>query len=70
LQAVDIVTGRPIKNVLFEFYKEVNQQHEEGLSDEKGFYSFGVRQIGIQHVQARKSGYIPIERKINFTNGF
>lgn len=56
--------------MFFEFYKEINQQPEEGLSDENGLFSFGVRQVGIQHVIARKSGFITIEKKINFTNGY
>jgi hypothetical protein len=38
LQAINIITGQPIKNVLFEIFKEVNMNPEEGLSDEKGVF--------------------------------
>jgi len=43
VQAINIQTGKPLKNVIYEFWKESNQQPEEGLSDENGVFSFGVR---------------------------
>lgn len=43
VQAINLSTGKPLKNVIYEFWKETNQQPEEGLSDENGVFSFGVR---------------------------
>lgn len=33
-------------------------------------FSFGVRQIGLQTIVARKSGYVSIQKQVNFTIGF
>jgi hypothetical protein len=47
VQAIDIQSGKPIKNVFFELWKENTQLPEEGLSGENGSFEFKVRQIGI-----------------------
>jgi len=56
--------------VFFELWKDQTSSPEEGLSDEQGLFVFKVRQVGVVTVVARKSGYIPISKKVNFTKGF
>jgi hypothetical protein len=43
VQAIDILSGKPIKNAFFELWKEHTQLPEEGLSNENGSYEFMVR---------------------------
>ena len=70
VQAINLQTGAPLKNVFFELWKDQTSSPEEGLSDEQGLFVFKVRQVDIITIVARKSGFVPISKNINFTKGF
>ena len=42
-QAVNALTGAPLKNVFFELYKETYKVPEEGLSNDSGLGDFSVK---------------------------
>ena len=56
--------------MFFELWKDQTSSPEEGLSDEQGLYVFKVRQVGIVTIVARKSGFVPLSKNVNFTKGF
>ena len=61
---------KAIPNVFLELLKENLSTPEEGLSNEHGQYQFNLRNVGIHYISARKEGYLPVQKKINFTKGF
>ena len=64
------MTGKPIKSVFFELYKENLMQPEEGLTDDSGTYTFKIKDIGTHYITASKVGYERLIKKVNFTKGF
>lgn len=70
IEAVSAVTGKPIKSVYFELFRENLQQQEEGLSNSQGQFVYKVKDLGVHTVTAMKVGYVPVVKKINFTKQF
>ena len=41
----------------------------EGLTNNEGYYIYSLKQLGVHNVTVNKSGYIPVSKKFNFTEG-
>ena len=70
VSAVNTLSGKHISNVVLELWKENIQMPEEGLTEQSGNYVFPLKVMGIHYINAKKVGYIPLVKKLNFTKGF
>ena len=70
IETVCVNEGTKVKNVFLELWKENLQTPEEGLSNDNGQFVYDIKHIGIHYIHAKKVGYVPLLKKINFTKGF